>query len=401
MSIHGTVSKGFERVRDAFEANFREGGEVGAAFCLHVKSRKVVDLWGGLTDVKGKTWKENTPALVFSTTKGATAICAMMLIDQKRLDIDAPVAQYWPEFAAGGKADIPVRMLLNHQAGLPVVDAPLTRAQVLEVTPVIDALAAQTPVWPPGSRHGYHALTYGWLVGELVRRVTGKTIGRFFKDEVAEPLGLEFWIGLPAEVEPRVARLVSAPPPTDPAMLAQMAALFGPDTLAGRALSMNGAMSGPPGDSIFNLPEVHRSEIPAANGITTARSLSRLYAACIGTVKGTRLFGKRTLDKALKIRKRRSRCGIGAAHDVRPRIHAHRPRNPDARTELVRSRGRRWVSRIRRFRQRRRIRLRDEPDGQRVTHRSARRAVDRRRQGMSLISRRSHRVRIRRFALTG
>jgi len=301
MTIHGTVSKGFEGVREAFEANFREGNEVGASFCLHVKSRKVVDLRGGLTDVKGKTWKENTPAVVFSTTKGATAICAMMLVDQKRLDIDAPVAQYWPEFAAGGKADIPVRMLLNHQAGLPVVDAPLTRAQVLEVTPVVDALAKQAPVWEPGSRHGYHALTYGWLVGELVRRITGKTIGRFFKDEVAEPLGLDFWIGLPADIEPRVARLVTAPPPTDPAILAQMAAFFGPDTLAGRALSMNGAMTGAPGESIFNLPEVHRSEIPAANGITTARSLSRLYAACIGTVKGTRLFGKRTLDKALKI----------------------------------------------------------------------------------------------------
>jgi CubicO group peptidase (beta-lactamase class C family) len=301
MTIHGTVSKGFEGVREAFEANFRDGSEVGASFCLHVKSRKVVDLWGGLTDVKGKTWKENTPAVVFSTTKGATAICAMMLVDQKLLDIDAPVAQYWPEFAAGGKADIPVRMLLNHQAGLPVVDAPLTRAQVLEVTTVVDALAKQTPVWPPGSRHGYHALTYGWLVGELVRRITGKTIGRFFKDEVAEPLGLDFWIGLPADIEPRVARLVTAPPPTDPAILAQMAAFFGPDTLAGRALSLNGALTGAPGESIFNLPEVHRSEIPAANGITTARSLSRLYAACIGTVKGTRLFGKRTLDKALKI----------------------------------------------------------------------------------------------------
>jgi CubicO group peptidase (beta-lactamase class C family) len=301
MAIHGTVSKGFEGVREAFEANFREGNEVGASFCLHVKSRKVVDLWGGLTDVKGKTWKESTPAVVFSTTKGATAICAMMLVDQKRLDIDAPVAQYWPEFAAAGKDKIPVRMLLNHQAGLPVVDAQLTRAQVLEVTPVVDALARQAPVWEPGSRHGYHALTYGWLVGELVRRITGKTIGQFFKDEVAEPLGLYFWIGLPADIEPRVARLVTAPPPTDPAILAQMAAFFGPDTLAGRALSMNGAMTGAPGESIFNLPEVHRSEIPAANGITTARSLSRLYAACIGTVKGTRLFGKRTLDKALKI----------------------------------------------------------------------------------------------------
>ena len=301
MTIHGTVSKGYERVRDAFEANFREGGEVGAAFCLHVKSRKVVDLWGGTTDVGGKTWKENTPGLVFSTTKGATAICALMLVERKRLDVDAPVAQYWPEFAAGGKADIPVRMLLNHRAGLPVVDANLTRAEVLAVRPIVEALARQTPVWEPGSKHGYHALTYGWLVGELVRRITGKTIGTFFKEEVAEPLGLEFWIGLPADVEPRVARLIAAAPPTDPTILAQMAALFGPDTLAGRALSLNGAMASEPGQQLFNLPEVHRSEIPAANGITTARSLSRLYAACIGTVKGTRLFGKRTLDKALEI----------------------------------------------------------------------------------------------------
>jgi len=301
MTIHGSVSKGYERVRDAFEANFREGGEVGAAFCLHVKSRKVVDLWGGTTDVGGKTWKENTPAVVFSTTKGATAICAMMLVEQKRLDVDTPVARYWPEFAAAGKAEIPVRMLLNHQAGLPVVDAHLSRAEVLAVAPVVDALARQAPVWEPGTKHGYHALTYGWLVGELVRRITGKTIGTFFKEEVAGPLGLDFWIGLPAEEEPRVARLVAAPPPTDPAILAQMAALFGPDSLAGRALSLNGAMASAPGQSLFNLPEVHRSEIPAANGITTARSLSRLYAACIGTVKGTRLFGKRTLDKALKI----------------------------------------------------------------------------------------------------
>src|SRR5262245_9291138 len=303
MAIHGTVSKGFERVRDAFEANFNEGGEVGAAFCLHVKSRKVVDLWGGVTDKgkNGRRWKEDTPVVVFSTTKGATAICAAMLVERKLLDVDEPVARYWPEFAANGKEKIPVSMLLNHRAGLPVVDAKLTREQVLAVMPVVEALAAQAPVWAPGSKHGYHALTYGWLVGEIVRRITGKSLGRFFREEVAEPLGLDFWIGLPADKEPSVARLVTAPPPTDPAILQQMAALFGPDTLAGRALSLNGAMTGEPGDTPFNSPDVHRSEIPAANGITTARSLSRLYAACIGTVKGTRLFGKRTLDKAIKI----------------------------------------------------------------------------------------------------
>jgi CubicO group peptidase (beta-lactamase class C family) len=300
MTIHGTVSKGFERVRDAFEANFREGGEVGAAFCLYVKSRKVVDLWGGKTDVGGKRWQENTPVLVFSTTKGATAACVLRLVDQKRIDLDVPVARYWPEFAAAGKADIPVRMLLTHQAGLPVIDTPLTREQVLAVRPVVEALARQAPVWPPGTRHGYHALTYGWLLGELVRRVTGKSLGTYFREEIAAPLGLDFWIGLPAAVEPRVARLIPAPAP-DPALVAQMAAVFGPDSLAGRALSLNGALAAPPGENVFNLPEVHESELPAVNGITTARSLARMYAACIGTVKGTRLFGKRTLDKALAI----------------------------------------------------------------------------------------------------
>src|SRR5258705_10202347 len=146
MTIHGTVSKGFERVREAFESNFREGGEVGAAFCLHVKSRKVVDLWGGIADSDNNTrWKEDTAALVFSTTKGATAMCALALVDQKRLELDAPVARYWPEFAAAGKADVPVRMLLNHRVGLPVVDERLTREQVLAVSPVIDALARQAP----------------------------------------------------------------------------------------------------------------------------------------------------------------------------------------------------------------------------------------------------------------
>jgi len=302
MAIHGTVSKGFEGVRDAFEANFRESGEVGAAFCLHVKSRKVVDLWGGVTDKpNGRRWTEHTPGVVFSTTKGATAMCALMLVEQKRLDLDAPVARYWPEFAAAGKAEIPVRMLLNHRAGLPVIDAKLTLMEVLAVRPVVEALAQQAPIWVPGSTHGYHALTYGYLVGEIVRRITGRSLGTFFRDEIAKPLDLEFWIGLPEEVHGRVARLINAPPPTDPAVLQAIATFFGPDSLPMRALSLNGALTALGPDTVFNRAEVHRSEIPAANGITTARALSRLYAACLGTVKGTRLFGKRTLDKALQI----------------------------------------------------------------------------------------------------
>ena len=196
----GLVEPGFERVRDAFAANFEAGHEVGAALCVHHDGRKVVDIVGGSFDRDGtKPYGSDTLQLVFSSTKGATAVCANLLAQRGLLDLDEPVATYWPEFAQGGKGRLPVRYLLSHQAGLPAIDRTLTPEEVWAWDPVIEALAEQAPFWEPGTAHGYHALTYGYLVGEVVRRITGRSLGSFFADEVAEPLGLEFFIGLPED----------------------------------------------------------------------------------------------------------------------------------------------------------------------------------------------------------
>jgi CubicO group peptidase (beta-lactamase class C family) len=283
MAVDGIVEPGFEGVRDAFERNFTEHGDVGAGFCLHVEGRKVVDLWGGTADVhSGRPYEESTLQLVFSTTKGATAACANLLAQRSQLDIDAPVATYWPEFAAAGKERIPVRWLLCHKAGLPVIDKRLSLEEALAWDPVVEALSVQEPVWPPGSAHGYHALTYGWLVGEVIRRIDGRSLGTFFADEIAAPLGLEFWISLPESEEHRVAPLAGSIVPqgeVDEATRLLMEQFSGPDTLLGRALSLNGAFN-----EVWNDRAVHAAELGAANGITNARSLSRFYAGLVGSL---------------------------------------------------------------------------------------------------------------------
>src|SRR3954452_15193884 len=297
--VEGHVEPGFEGVKDAFAANFEQHGEVGAAFALHVGGKKVVDLWGGTADVaSARPYTEDSLQLVFSTTKGATAMCANLLAERGELDVDAPVAKYWPEFAQNGKESIPVRMLLNHQAGLYTVDKAPAYADTLKWDPIIEALAAQKPLWEPGTAHGYHAVTYGWLVGEVVRRITGRSIGAFFQDEIVKSLGIEFWIGLPKEQHDRVAPLVAADVPTDPAARALAEQFTGPDTIMGKALSCSGALTSPDGDNSFNRPDLWSAEIPAANGITNARSLSRLYASLIGEVDGVRTLQQSTIDNA-------------------------------------------------------------------------------------------------------
>jgi CubicO group peptidase (beta-lactamase class C family) len=288
VEVGGTVDPGFEGVRDAFVQNFEENDEIGAGYSLYVDGKKVVDLWGGVANVEtGTPYTDDSLQLVFSTTKGATAACANLLAQRGELDIDAPVAKYWPEFAQAGKSEIPVRWLLCHKAGLPTFDATLTPEEVFAWDPVIRALEVQEPFWEPGTAHGYHAVTYGYLVGEVVRRVSGKSLGTFFHEEIAEPLGIEFWIGLPPEQEHRVAPLVGTGRTTgdlddETAQLA--AAIMGPDTLVGRAMTLNGALGLL--DDGFNTPELHAAEMPAANGITNARSLARFYAALIGGVEG-------------------------------------------------------------------------------------------------------------------
>jgi CubicO group peptidase (beta-lactamase class C family) len=284
--IGGHVEPGFEGVREAFARSFAEHGEVGAATSVYVGGHKVVDLWGGIADRNtGAPYTEDTLQLVFSTTKGATAACANLLAQRGALDIDAPVATYWPEFKAAGKEDIPVRWLLCHKAGLPYVDATLTLDETLAWDPVIRALEAQAPLWEPGTAHGYHATTYGWLVGEVIRRVSGKTVGQVFADEIAGPLGLEFWIGLPEEQHVRVAPLVTWARPADPDMAALMDQFMGPDTMLGKALGAPSHVFTTE-DGVWNRPELWEAEIPAANGITNARSLARFYAALTGTVEG-------------------------------------------------------------------------------------------------------------------
>ena len=326
IDIHGTAEPRFAPVRDAFARNLEDVNESGAAVSVYHRGRKVVDLWGGEAGSPASDeWTEDTMVLVFSTTKGATAIAALMLADRGLLDLDAPVARYWPEFAAAGKERIPVSMILNHQVGLPVVDAPLTFEDVLAGEPVVRALAAQRPLWEPGSKHGYHGLTYGWLVGEIVRRVSGTSLGRFFASEVARPLGLDFWIGLPESEERRVAPVVDGPPSTDPATLKLMASLSEPGSLFSRMGTMNGAIPFAEHSvaGVYNMRRVHAAEIPAANGITTARSLARLYAATFDEVDGIRLFGPKTLARALEVTSEgpdallgvRLRFGLGFGRD--------------------------------------------------------------------------------------
>ena len=299
--IHGTVAPGFERVRDAFAANFEQHGDVGAAFSLYHRGEKVVDLWGGVADVEtGRPWAEDSVVLVFSSTKGATAVCAHLLAERGELDLDAPVAEYWPEFAAAGKQDIPVRWLLSHQVGLPVFDNPLTPEEWLAWEPPVQALAAQAPVWEPGTTHGYHAGTYGWLVGEVIRRISGKSVGTFFADEVAGPLGLDFWIGLPESQEGRVVPMIGIDL-QDGAVDEQaqterrravLEASRDPDSL------LNRPSTTAPVD--MNTRAFRAAEIPAGNGVTDARSLARMYASLIGDgVDGVRLLTEETVARAV------------------------------------------------------------------------------------------------------
>ena len=298
----GEVAPGFEPVRAAFEENFARRGDVGAACCLYADGRKVVDLWGGLADAKrGRDWVADTLTLVYSATKGVTAIVAHLMAQQGRLDLDAPVTEYWPEFGAEGKGDTTVRWLLSHRAGLPTIDRPLTPEQALAWDPAVEALAAQAPSWVPGSKHGYHALTYGWLVGEVVRRATGRRVDQILSDDVCRPLDLELWIGLPPALEDRVSRLI-APTPLDEASAASLPAeaarrlrtMRDPSSLAFRSQNV----TTPPFN--FNSPQVHAGLLPAGNAIATARSLARLYAATIGEVDGVRLLDQATVADGTK-----------------------------------------------------------------------------------------------------
>ncbi len=301
--INGFCDAGFERVATEFERNFQERGEIGASVCVTLEGEKVVDLWGGMArPASNDPWTEDTLSIVWSSTKGATALCAHMLVSRGLLDLDTPIAHYWPEFAQAGKETIPVRMLLNHQSGLAAVSEPLPAEAFFDWDVMVTALAKQEPFWKPGSMHGYHALTFGWLVGEVVRRVSGKSLGTFFREEVAQPLGIDFWIGLPENLENRVAPIIAADPldPSQP-ISSFYAALVDPTSLQGLVIFNTGGymLPGSDGEFGYNLKAAHGAEIGAAGGITNARGLAGMYAPLAngGSLNGVNLVNRESLAR--------------------------------------------------------------------------------------------------------
>lgn len=291
IQVEGNCDPKFRKVREVFEENFRDRKEVGASVALTVDGKSVVDLWGGYADKnRTKQWTRDTIVNVYSTTKGLTAICAHRLVDEGRLDLDAPVAKYWPEFAQAGKAKLPVRYLLSHRAGLPAVRAPLEVEDLFNWNTMCSALAATEPWWEPGTKHGYHALTFGFLVGEVVRRITGKSLGTYFRDELAIPLGLDCHIGLDASHDDRVASMIPSPPPPPDAPNIFAEVLKNPESVTAKAFNNPAAMMRP--EYGANSRIWRGAELPAANGHTTARALARLYGALAigGEVDGVRVL---------------------------------------------------------------------------------------------------------------
>jgi CubicO group peptidase (beta-lactamase class C family) len=261
VKIEGFCEPQFKAVQEAFAENWELFAEVGASVSATVDGKPVVDLWGGWADAaKTRPWERDTIVVVASTSKGLTGICGNMVIDRGLLDPEEPAATYWPEFAAAGKDRVPVKYLFNHTVGLP--DIP-EGVNLLDWDEMVGALAAAAPKWEPGTKLAYHSVTYGHLVGELVRRVTGKSLGTFLRDEVCEPLGADAWIGLPEALDDRVAEVVGDYPSADLGF--------------------------------------RRAEIPAGNGHTNGRALARIFSAlaCGGSVDGVHLLSPQTIEDAV------------------------------------------------------------------------------------------------------
>ncbi|MFF9457506.1 serine hydrolase domain-containing protein [Streptomyces flaveolus] len=311
--VDGRCDARFAAVRTAFEENFRERGELGAAVTVTVDGATVVDLWGGWADAaRTRPWERDTLVNLWSTSKGPTALCAHILADRGLLDLDAPVAAYWPEFAASGKEKVLVRHLLSHRAGLSGLREPHPVAALYDWESTTARLAAMEPWWEPGTRSGYHAITYGYLVGEVVRRVSGLLPGAFLAREVTGPLGIDFTIGLPEREAGRAAELVhprAASGSGQAAVFAQLA----PAALA--------ALTNPPvGAAEANTAAWRAAEIPAANGHGTARAVAALY----GIFAGRGSYGGRRLlspEAAERVREGQGACrdlvlGAGFAHET-------------------------------------------------------------------------------------
>ena len=294
METHGTCKPGFEAVRDAFEANFADGLEIGAAAAVTVDGEFVVDVWGGDADTAGTPWQRDTIVNVYSTTKTMAATCMLMLADRGELDFDAPVARYWPEFAQNGKDGVLVSHIMAHTAGVPGFDPAITVEQLYDLDLAAANLAAQAPWWEPGTASGYHAISQGNLQGEILHRITGRRMADWFRTEVAEPLGADFWMSLPASEDRRVSDLV---PPVFGGELKINGVEVDIDSLAVRAI-----LSVPQNGTEPTTREWRAAEIPAAGGFGNARSIARIHSAlaCGGAVNGVRLMSEAGARRALE-----------------------------------------------------------------------------------------------------
>lgn len=291
----GWTDEGFGAVADAFAGNYRDFPELGSAVTVFAAGRKVAELWGGVADERtGRAWEADTVVPVFSCAKGLVAVSAHLLAQQGRLDLDAPVSRYWPEFARHGKEAITCRAVLGHRAGLPVLDAVLGFEEIAAWTPVVRAIEEQRPLWEPGTTHEYHGHVFGFLLGEVIRRITGRTPGAYFREAIGGPLGLDAWIGLPSSELGRTARLVEAegrrPMP-------------GPEHLLTRIVTMNGTLVFPGLDAPhgWNDPDLHAIELPGAGAVASATGLAGLYAAAVtGLDGGERLLSPATVTDAVR-----------------------------------------------------------------------------------------------------
>ena len=272
-TVEGTCDPAFASVRDAFAAGFADGAELGASLAIEVDGRLVVDCWGGWADTaRTRPWERDTIACVFSCTKGLAAIVALQLVARGALDLDAPVARSWPEFAAAGKSDLPVRYLLTHEAGLSAISRPMPFGSLSDWDAMVDALAVQEPWWEPGTAHGYHGVTFGHLVGEVVRRVDGRTIGTALAEDVTAPLGIDCFLGLPAAQDARTAEMTIELDPDATTFFSH----WKPDDLGPKSFG------NPPDCNLIdhtNTRVFRAAEIPAANAHANARALARVYSA--------------------------------------------------------------------------------------------------------------------------
>lgn len=292
--VSGFYDPKFQNIVDEFVNNFEERGEVGASVSLNIEGETLVDLWGGYRDPASRApWERDTLSVVFSCTKAATALCAHRLIDQGKMDLDAKVTQYWPEFGQNGKEDVTVRMMLNHSVGLPAFREPIKEGGYYDWDYMIDRLSKEAPFWEPGTRNGYHMISFGWTVGELVRRVSGKSLGSYFKDNFADPLGLDYWIGLPEEHEARTAHMIPHAPTADDKPTDFMINLMTDPTSIQYLSFLNSGNHQP------DCRAAHAAEIGGGGGIANARALAGLFAPLAngGKHNGVTLLSKNHIDK--------------------------------------------------------------------------------------------------------